>query len=122
MAHTTSEEPAPVTTQRHQATRSIYVIDSAMTYLITVGGLGVIIAVLGIFVFILFQILPLFQGARVAALGQQSLPPETYAVLGADEWTEYPFIVSQNGQMTFLDTVWRSGLSRRRRSTLAKPA
>ena len=110
MAHTTSEEPAPATTRRFEATKSIYVIDTTMTYLITVGGLGVIIAVLGIFVFILFQILPLFQGARVAALGQQSLPPETYAVLGADEWAEYPFVVSQDGQMTFLDTAGNRGL------------
>jgi phosphate transport system permease protein len=109
MAHTTTEEPAPVTTQRFDATRSIYLIDTAMTYIITVGGIGVIIAVLGIFVFILSQILPLFQGARVAAGQQVPVPPDTYAVLGADEWAEYPFLVTQQGQMAFLDMAGKGG-------------
>ena len=40
-------------------------VDDILYYL---GGMTVIIAVLGIFVFILFQILPLFQGAKVQEL------------------------------------------------------
>ena len=48
--------------------RSTLLIDRSMTWFITIGGLGVIIAVLGIFVFILSQILPLFQGAGIQAL------------------------------------------------------
>ena len=47
--------------------RSTLLIDRSMTWFITIGGLGVIIAVLGIFVFILSQILPLFQGREHAA-------------------------------------------------------
>ncbi len=103
MAHTAAEEAASVSTQRFETTKSTYIIDTAMTYIITVGGMGVIIAVLGIFVFILFQILPLFQGARVEALQQVPLPSATYAVLGADEWAERPFLVTQQGQMAFID-------------------
>jgi phosphate transport system permease protein len=98
MAHTATEEPASVTTQRFEATRLTYLIDTAMTYLITVGGIGVIIAVLGIFVFVLSQILPLLQGARVEADQQVPVPLDTYAILGADEWAEYPFLVTQQGQ------------------------
>jgi phosphate transport system permease protein len=110
MAHTTTQEPAPITRQRFEATKSTYIIDTAMTYMITVGGISVIIAVLGIFVFILSQILPLFQGARVEALQQVPLPPSTYAVLGADEWGEYPFLVTSQGQMAFLNTAGKRGL------------
>src|SRR5687767_83877 len=103
MAHTATEEPTSVTTRRFETTKLTYMIDTAMAHIITVGGIGVIIAVLGIFVFILSQILPLFQQARVEALHQVQLPPATYAVLGADEWTEYPVFVTQQGQMAFLD-------------------
>ncbi|ETW97621.1 MAG: hypothetical protein ETSY1_21895 [Candidatus Entotheonella factor] len=110
MARTAAEDPASTTIPRYETTKSTYIIDTAMTYIITVGGIGVIIAVLGIFVFILFQILPLFQGARVEALQQKSLPPGDYALLGVDEWAEYPLLVTQQGQMAFLDLVGERGV------------
>ncbi len=110
MAYSATEEPASVTSQRFETTKSTYIVDTAMTYIITVGGIGVIVAVLGIFVFILSQILPLFQGARIEALQQVSLPPATYAVLGSDEWAEYPFFVTEQGQMSFLDLAGARGL------------
>ena len=103
MARTAAEEPASTTVQRFETTKSTYIIDTAMTYIITVGGIGVIIAVLGIFVFILSQIWPLFQGAQVEALQQVQLPAGAYAVLGADEWAEYPVLVTEQGQLAFLD-------------------
>ena len=111
MAHTATEEPASVTTRRFETTKLTYMIDTAMTHIITVGGIGVIIAVLGIFVFILSQILPLFQQARVEALQQVPLPSATYAVLGADEWAEYPVLVTQQGQMAFLDMAGEGTLT-----------
>ncbi|ETX06347.1 MAG: hypothetical protein ETSY2_17695 [Candidatus Entotheonella gemina] len=110
MARTAPEKPASTTLQRYETTKSTYIIDTAMTYIITVGGIGVIIAVLGIFVFILFQILPLFQGARVETLQQVPLPPDTYALLGADEWAECPLLVTEQGQMAFLDMTGERGL------------
>ena len=45
-----------------------------MTYFITIGGIAVVVAVLGIFVFILSQILPLFRGAHVKPLTSVQLP------------------------------------------------
>ncbi len=111
MARTASEAPASTNVQRFEANRSTYVVDKAMTYIITVGGIGVIIAVLGIFVFILSQILPLFQGAQVETLQQTPLPSATYAVLGVDEWAEYPLLVTDQGQMSFLDLVGERGLA-----------
>ena len=89
--------------QRFQTAKSTLFIDGFMTHFITVGGLAVIIAVLGIFVFILSQILPLFQGARVQELHTVELPEKTYAVLGADEWAELPFVITADGTLLFVD-------------------
>jgi phosphate transport system permease protein len=86
--------------QRFEPTKSAYFIDGFMTYFITVGGIGVIVAVLGIFVFILSQILPLFQGARVEPRHSVQLPQASYAILGADEWTEYPILLTSEGQLS----------------------
>jgi phosphate transport system permease protein len=96
--------------QRFEATKFAYFIDRFMTYFITVGGIGVIIAVLGIFVFILSQILPLFQGARIEARNSVPLPQASYAMLGADEWTEYPFVLTSEGQLLLVDLVGQRGV------------
>jgi phosphate transport system permease protein len=106
MARAASGEPTAATTavrQRFQTAKSTLFIDGFMTHFISVGGLTVIIAVLGIFVFILSQILPLFQGARVQELHTVELPEKTYAVLGADEWAELPFVITADGTLLFVD-------------------
>src|SRR5215510_9578000 len=74
-----------------------------MTYFITIGGIAVVVAVLGIFVFILSQILPLFRGAQVQHFTSIQLPQQSYAVFGVDEWTELPFLVSTDGTLSFVD-------------------
>ena len=51
-----------------------------MTYFIRVGGIAVVVAVLGIFVFILFQILPLLHGAQVKPRTSVQIPSQSYAV------------------------------------------
>jgi phosphate transport system permease protein len=101
-----TRKPSP---QRFEISKSAYFIDRAMTHIIRVGGIGVIIAVLGIFVFILSQILPLFQAARVEPLQTHQLPQETYTILGADEWTVYPVLLTADGQMSFVDLVGGRG-------------
>ncbi len=73
-----------------------------MTRFIKVGGLLVIAAVLGIFIFILIQILPLFRGARVTELQSIALPKARYTVMGADEWSELPFLVRSDGKILFV--------------------
>ena len=102
----TTQKPSP---RRFEISKAAYIIDRAMTLVITIGGIGVIIAVLGIFVFILLQILPLFQGADVEPMQTHQLPRETYTLLGADEWTEYPVLLRADGQMSFFDLVGQRG-------------
>jgi phosphate transport system permease protein len=112
MARITAESKTPTPKplpQRFEISKFAHLIDRAMTYIITVGGIGVVIAVLGIFVFILWQILPLFQAAHVEPLQSYPLPPAPYKVLGADEWTAYPVLLTADGQMSFFDLVGARG-------------
>jgi phosphate transport system permease protein len=89
--------------------KSTLLIDRTMTWFITIGGLGVIIAVLGIFVFILSQILPLFQGASIQPLRTVSTGVSNAKVLGVDEWTALPMFVTEDGMLSFIDLVGERG-------------
>lgn len=55
--------------------------DRAAELLITIGGMGVIAAVAGIFVFLCATVLPLFEGGRVTPM--ESVPPATTRTAGA---------------------------------------
>ncbi|GIX46015.1 MAG: ABC high affinity phosphate uptake system permease PstC [Candidatus Tectimicrobiota bacterium] len=103
MARTTPEVPATRTLPRVAPARSVLLVDRLMAVGITFGGIAIIVAVLGIFVFILSQVLPLFRGARVAPLQQVALPPQPYVLLGTDEWTALPVLVSADGTLWFVD-------------------
>ena len=74
-------------------------VDRFMTGFIKVGGALVITAVLGIFVFILLQIFPLFQSAKVAEVKSVPLPEGSYSVLGIDEWGGLPFLIETKGRI-----------------------
>jgi phosphate transport system permease protein len=84
-------------------------IDRFMTRFIKVGGFGVITVVLGIFVFILWQVVPLFGGARVKELKSVQLAPRDYVILGLDEYSELPFTVDADGQLSVVDLVGDRG-------------
>ncbi|MEX2382203.1 MAG: hypothetical protein WD490_07460, partial [Opitutales bacterium] len=99
----TQRKPIP---KRFQVARPTLVLDRFMFHFIKLGGLGIILAVFGIFVFILFQIWPLFGGARVEE--RETLPlgeEREFVAMGTDEWSELPFFVEANGALSFLDTV-----------------
>ena len=51
--------------RRYNISRRTIIIDRLMNHFIKFGGLGIIAAVSGIFVFIVLQILPLFRSAQV---------------------------------------------------------
>jgi phosphate transport system permease protein len=111
MAQVAPPPDAPSTApQRFATSRLTLLIDRMMVYVITIGGISVIAAVLGIFFFILSQILPLFQGARVDALQQVALPSASYPILGSDEWTELPFLVADDGRLFFVDMTGKRGV------------
>ncbi len=87
-------------------------LDRFMTYFIKAGGIGIIAAVLGIFVFIFSQTLPLFRGAEVREKAVYSLEPGDYQMLGADEWGQLPFVAEKNGTLNFFDVTKGKIISR----------
>jgi phosphate transport system permease protein len=110
VAQLASPKRSADTAQRFATARSTLLVDHFMTHFISVGGIAVVVAVLGIFVFILSQILPLFRGAHVRPLTSVQLPLGSYAVLGVDEWTALPFLVATDGTLAFVDLAGTRGV------------
>jgi phosphate transport system permease protein len=83
-------------------------LDAFMTRFIFAGGLSVLVAIGAIFVFILAEILPLFQGAKVREIDSIPVGDDTVLMLGVDEWGELPFVVREDGRIEFFDVAQRS--------------
>ena len=76
--------PAPSATPRRpprKTRRSVLVVDAIANWTITIGGLGVILAVFGIMVFLAEVVWPLFSGSHVIAQSQAKLEGTTSDVL-----------------------------------------
>lgn len=96
--------------ERFIASRATVRLDQLMTWLIRAGGLGIIIAVLGIFVFILAEVIPLFEPARFrqeseAAIssGGAGAAATPITLMGVDEWAQKPFIYRGGTEITLAD-------------------
>ncbi len=83
-----------------------------MHRLIKVGGISVIAAVCGIFVFIFVQIIPLFQGATVSPTATVQLAPGDYRDVGVDRWSELPFVIDQNLDLHFINLAKDNDVTR----------
>lgn len=97
-----STKPIP---KRFRVDRSTLYFDHFMNYAIKVGGIGVIAAIAGIFVFLTYQILPLFRGATVEFDQTIDLGDLPVAAMGIDPWSELPLFVSPDGTLNFYDIV-----------------
>lgn len=73
-----------------------------MTRFIRVGGATIILAVFAIFAFILSQVVPLFRGAEASPNGCWTIPPAHYVALDADENGNLPFLLTDKGQLFFV--------------------
>lgn len=97
--------PQALIPERFRVARPTLIFDRFMNYFITLGGVGIIVAVSLIFVFIAIQIIPLFRGARVSEGPVIPLQDDTYVAMASDEWSEFPFFLTDKGEIQFLDTV-----------------
>lgn len=94
---------APVLDEaRFTPSRATLLLDRFMTRFIAIGGLGVIVAVFGIFVFILSQILPLFGGAKVSEAQTLTLSQGEFAALLLDEAGKSPALLDRAGRILFV--------------------
>ncbi|MFP4357665.1 MAG: ABC transporter permease subunit [Puniceicoccaceae bacterium] len=87
--------------ERFTVGRKTLLLDRFMTHFIKMGGIGIIAAVFGIFIFILLQILPLFQGADVREEATLDTGRSDGVLVGMDEWGELPFILTEEGTVEF---------------------
>ena len=90
---------------RFRVAKSTLAFDRFMTWFIRLGGVLVITAVAGIFVFIFSQIFPLFRGAEVAGEKSVVAVAKDTRLLGVDEWSELPVLVGSDATLTFIDTT-----------------
>lgn len=81
--------------------RGLLLGDTLAELVIRVIGVGIILSVFGIFVFIVWQTLPLFRNAKVTPSATVAVPDLPYVLLGVDEWTELPFLLTKDGQLHF---------------------
>lgn len=86
---------------RFKTPRRTILVDRFMTGFIKIGGLGIITAVMGIFVFIVWQVLPLFRSAQVTPRAEVTLAGTGQVIaLGLDEWSERPFVLGADGTLS----------------------
>jgi phosphate transport system permease protein len=100
----TKVPPRPVP-ERFIVSRKTLRWDRFMSSAIVFGGIGIIVAVLGIFGFILLEIVPLFQGARVEEKVSVALAAPPGALTGLDEWSELPFFFDRTSEVVFQPAV-----------------
>jgi phosphate transport system permease protein len=88
--------------KRFEVSRATLWFDRFMGWLIRFGGIGIILAVFGIFYFVVKEVVPLFRGAHVEAAGRVEKGGEP-AVLGVDEWGGMPFFYSGGPKVAFVE-------------------
>lgn len=103
-----SRRPLPV----RVASRRVKLVDRAANFVIRAGGVGIIVLVALIFVFLGLETLPLFRGARQQVVLEQKLPGAPAAdhmlVLGADEYQSHVYYLDEEkGALRFFDLTRR---------------
>ena len=84
-------------------------IDRAAVFIITMGGLAVVVGVLGILVFIAAEALPMFRGATltpketIRAAGDLTANDPGLRAVGVDEYRRYLFTVERDARIVFYD-------------------
>lgn len=90
--------------KRFEVSRATLWFDRFMGWAIRFGGIGVIVAVFGIFYFIGKEVLPLFRSAEVRTAGEIVAGTKP-AVIGVDEWGEMPFFYDGGNTVVFASTL-----------------
>lgn len=106
--------PAPAESRRlvsRKVSARVKLIDRAADLLIRAGGLGIILIVTLIFVFIGYETLPLFRPAKQKVVYTAPLPgiadAQEVRVLGVDEYESHLYTVDAAGLARFVDVTQR---------------
>lgn len=104
-----SNRPALAGVSRAGTRRRIrHLFDRVAKYIVGAGGLATIVSILGIFVYLVWEVIPLFQPATVSpeltlpvAIPVAQVSERTHMLVGIDEYREVPFIL-EGKQLKFL--------------------
>ncbi len=104
-AETKNEQAAPAVSPakgEKKAKRSVLIADRIADYVITVGGILVIVAVLAIMVFLIQQTLPLFKAGKVTSRHDYTVDAASDSVvaMAMDEYKTFAFMLSRNGEVS----------------------
>jgi phosphate transport system permease protein len=92
-----------------QTSRAVLVVDKLTTGVITAGGLMVIIAVIGIMVYLVSVVIPLFRGGTIKPVGSYALlTPDRVAQLFTiqlDEHQQFGFALDRAGRLAVFDVA-----------------
>jgi phosphate transport system permease protein len=112
-----SEPPTPASRpvaravpERFLASKATLRLDRFMTFAIQFGGIGIILAVFGIFIFILMEVMPLFGSAKVNHGDHFPLQLAKVQVMGSDEWAGKPFFYEGGSEVKFADLARQGAL------------
>ena len=78
-------------------------MDRAAAWSVTAGGLAIIASILGIFLFILAEVLPLALGARVTPGAGLDLPGSSPIALVSDEYRTHAALLTERGSLEVYD-------------------
>jgi len=100
-------EPSPGPRPRRRAAartrrtaRRRIVADRAARLLVSAGGIGIILSILGILAFIVIEIWPLTRGAQVEPLAAVAVPGREFVALTSDEYRSYAVGVESDGAIS----------------------
>ncbi|MDA0149112.1 ABC transporter permease subunit [Vibrio sp. LaRot3] len=82
--------------------RKRLVKDRLVRLAVSTGGVGVLAALVLIFVYLAFMVLPLFSDAKLTPnVANQTISTDNAVAAGIDDYGEHAFVVSQQGQVDF---------------------
>ena len=110
MSENSKHSPDAPTPARFQVSRFTLLADTWMGRLIRFGGVSVVVAVLGMLVFLVCQVLPLFSGAKLESLTPVAFE-KTAVGFGEDEYGELPFTCDADGKLEFRHAYSAAGAS-----------
>ncbi len=84
---------------KRRTTRAVYFWDRAASAVISVGGVGILVAVLGICVYLLWTVLPLFRHGSAAMLDASQIGPFTRVATVIGEYNQAIASLDENGTL-----------------------
>lgn len=104
--HTPAAPNEPNNAHRVRRTSSrVHLVDRLAGMVVTVGGISVILTVVGICLFLVASVLPLFRSGELAEASQSATPLRQPAILATDEYQSSLLSISRDGQLSVLHSA-----------------